>query len=174
VGHPERPRYGVRMTRLWFDTEFIDDGRTIDLLSIGVIRDDGKSFYAEAAEADRQKASPWVRENVLPHLTGPVLPRAEIARQLVGFAGSEPEWWAYVAAYDWVSLCQLYGPMINLPDGWPFYCRDVQQFADHLNIDLEAELPPPTTAHNALRDAEWTRDAWKLCQARRVHDSSQR
>ena len=174
MGHPERHRYGVRMTRLWFDTEFIDDGRTIDLLSIGVIRDDGESFYAEPAEADRQQASPWVRENVLPHLTGPVLPRAEIASQLVAFAGSEPEWWAYFAAYDWVSLCQLYGPMIHLPDGWPFYCRDVQQFADQLHIDLEAELPPPTIAHNALRDAEWTRDAWKLCRARRTCDSSQR
>lgn len=173
MGHPERHRYGVRMTRLWFDTEFIDDGRTIDLLSIGVIRDDGESFYAEPAEADRQQASPWVRENVLPHLTGPVLSRAEIARQLVAFAGSEPEWWAYFAAYDWVSLCQLYGPMINLPDGWPFYCRDVQQLADQLHIDLEAELPPPTIAHNALRDAEWTRDAWKLCQARNANDSSQ-
>ena len=37
--------------------------------------------------------------------------QAEIARQLEAFAGPMPEWWAYLAAHDWVALCQLYGPM---------------------------------------------------------------
>jgi hypothetical protein len=157
------------MARLWFDTEFIDDGRTIGLLSIGVIREDGEAYYAEPAETDRGRAGPWVRENVLPRLTGPVLPQLEIAQQLVDFAGPQPQWWAYFAAYDWVALCQLYGPMMNLPDGWPAYCRDVQQLADQLHLDLEAELPPASGAHNALRDAEWTRDAWRLCLAKQKH-----
>lgn len=152
------------VTNLWFDTEFIDNGRTIDLLAIGVVREDGASFYAEPVETDRQRAGQWVQENVIPYLRGPVLPRAEIAQGLVEFAGPTPEWWAYFAAYDWVALCQLYGPMIDLPAGWPMYCRDVQQLAAGLDIDLEAELPPPTTAHNALEDAEWTRQAWKFCQ----------
>lgn len=28
--------------KFWFDTEFIEDGKTIDLLSIGVIAEDGR------------------------------------------------------------------------------------------------------------------------------------
>lgn len=27
--------------RIWFDTEFIEDGKTIDLISIGLVREDG-------------------------------------------------------------------------------------------------------------------------------------
>ena len=71
--------------RIYFDTEFIEDGRTIDLLSIGLVREDGATYYAEPAEADRDRASDWVRENVLPHLTGPVKPRAVIAQEIVAF-----------------------------------------------------------------------------------------
>ena len=39
--------------KIFFDTEFIEDGKTIDLLSIGAVRDDGETYYAEPAEADR-------------------------------------------------------------------------------------------------------------------------
>lgn len=34
------------------------------------------------------------------------------------------------ADYDWVVLCQLYGTMMDLPKGWPMYCRDVKQLCD--------------------------------------------
>lgn len=118
--------------RIWFDTEFIEDGKTIDLLSIGMVREDGLTYYAEPVECDTSRASPWVRENVLPHmrrwtlpLTVACRPRAHIAREIVAFAGKKPEFWAYYADYDWVALCQLFGTMMQLPDGWPMYCRDV-------------------------------------------------
>jgi len=29
--------------KIWFDTEFYEDGRTIDLISIGLVREDGHS-----------------------------------------------------------------------------------------------------------------------------------
>lgn len=148
--------------RLWFDTEFIDDGRTVELLSVGVVRDDGETYYAEPAEADRSRANPWVRANVLPLLTGPVLPRAEIANQLKEFAGPAPEWWASFGAYDWVLLCQLYGPLEDHPRDWPWYCRDVQQYAEHVGADLNG-LAQPADQHNALADAHWARAAWQLC-----------
>lgn len=56
--------------RFWFDTEFIEDGRTIDLVSIGMVSEDGRKFYAEPAECDLSRASPWVVTNVLPQLHG--------------------------------------------------------------------------------------------------------
>ena len=33
--------------RIYFDTEFIEDGRTIDRLSIGMVREDGAIFDVE-------------------------------------------------------------------------------------------------------------------------------
>jgi hypothetical protein len=142
--------------RIYFDTEFIEDGRTIDLLSIGLVRADGATYYAEPAETDRTLASPWVQENVLPHLTGPVRPRAQIAADLIGFVGPDPEFWAWYADYDWVALCQLHGTMMDLPDGWPMYCRDFKQVVDEQRI---GGLPVATTddgpEHHALADARW-------------------
>lgn len=145
--------------RLHFDTEFIEDGRTIDLLSIGVVRDDGRTYYAELAGVDRGRANPWVQENVLPHITGPFTPRERVARDLIDFAGEKPQWWAYYADYDWVALCQLYGTMMDLPDGWPMYCRDVKQYADEHapGVDLHGlGVPEPERPHHALDDAVWT------------------
>jgi hypothetical protein len=146
------------MTRLFFDTEFIEDGHTIDLVSIGVVRDDGATFYAESSEADLSKASDWVRDNVLPHLDGPAaqMTRAEIATSVIELAGTNPEFWAYYADYDWVALCQLYGRMIDLPPGWPMYCHDLRQWLDDTGrYDVSQ---PDDATHHALADAKWVAD----------------
>jgi hypothetical protein len=150
--------------RVFFDTEFIEDGRTIDLLSIGAVRDDGQQFYAEPKEADRSKASDWVKRNVFPHLFVEIqrrTTRADIAADFVVFAGEKPEFWAYCADYDWVALCQLYGTMMSLPNGWPMYCRDVKQLCDDVG---NPSLQKREGEHNALVDAVWAKDAWALLQ----------
>jgi hypothetical protein len=103
-----------------------------------------------------------VRENVIPNLQGGPnrVHRREIAYDLVLFMGEKPEIWAYYADYDWVALCQLFGTMMDLPKGWPMYCRDVKQFADSLG---NPQLPKQTsTEHNALDDAIWTKEAWEF------------
>jgi len=150
------------MMRFWFDTEFIEDGRTIDLISIGVVAEDGRKFYAECAECDLTRASPWVLANVIPFLDGDKTPRAEIARRLVEFMGEKPEIWGYYADYDWVALCQLFGTMMDLPKGWPRYCRDVKQLCD---AQGNPRLPKQTSQeHNALADAAWCAEAWASLQ----------
>lgn len=40
---------------------------------------------------------------------------------------SKPEFYGYYSDYDWVVFCQLFGKMIDLPDGFPYYCIDLQQ-----------------------------------------------
>ena len=57
--------------RFFYDTEFIEDGLTIDLVSIGVVDEKGREFYAVSTDFDPGKAGPWVRENVLPKLPSP-------------------------------------------------------------------------------------------------------
>jgi hypothetical protein len=145
--------------RFWFDTEFYEDGRTIELISIGVVSEDGCTYYGETPGAERLAAkSEWLKQNVLPHLTHQQLYREYLAQELIDFMGEKPEIWAYYADYDWVALCQLFGTMLDLPKGWPRYCRDVKQLADSLG---NPRLPKQTsTEHHALADAKWTREAW--------------
>lgn len=148
------------MTRYWFDTEFIEDGHTIDLLSIGVVCEDGREYYAVSGDADLSKAGDWVKENVIPHLGAPVHTRKKIASDLIAFTRPDehPQFWAYYGDYDWVALCQLYGTMMDLPKGWPMFAMDVKQLAVSVGNPF---LPEQTgTEHNALEDARWTREAW--------------
>ena len=149
--------------RFWFDTEFYENGQTIKLISIGAVAEDGRKYYAETEFArELAGSSDWLRANVLPHLTGAERPRAHIANDLIAFMGEKPEIWAYYADYDWVALCQLFGTMMDLPKGWPMYCRDVKQLCDSLG---NPDLPKQTSQeHNALADAIWTAQAWQFLQ----------
>ena len=64
---------GRRLMRYFYDTEFIDDGRTIELISIGVAAEDGREYYAISTEFDPDRAGAWVRKHVLPKLPSPVV-----------------------------------------------------------------------------------------------------
>lgn len=75
--------------RYFYDTEFIEDGTVIDLVSIGVVAEDGREFYAVSTEFDERQAGDWVRRNVLPLLPPRSdkawMSRAEIRRRLFDF-----------------------------------------------------------------------------------------
>lgn len=144
--------------RYFLDTEFIERPFCIDLLSIGIVAEDGREFYAVNSYADHSKASDWVRENVLPHLGEPFMSHEDIRDNVLAFVGyDKPEFWGYYADYDWVAFCWLFGSMIDLPKGWPMYCRDLKQWADSLG---NPRLPEQaSTEHNALEDARWNRDS---------------
>lgn len=155
--------------RMWLDTEFMEDGRTIDLLSIGIVREDGAEYYAVNRDADVTKANNWVKEHVLPQLGfADVKPRSQIRAEVEAFVradGTKPELWAYFADYDWVAFCQLFGRMIDLPAGFPRWCRDVKQLCQEVG---DPDLPKQDTGeHHALMDARWTRSAWLFCEDRR-------
>lgn len=145
--------------RYWIDTEFIEYPCTIDLISVGVVSEDDRELYLVSSEFDASMANAWVEDNVLSNLgLGRRLPNSEIAGHLLRFIGHDsPRIWGYYADYDWVAICWLFGPMIELPDGWPMYCRDIKQLADGLgNPKLPAD---PDAEHNALADARWNRRA---------------
>jgi hypothetical protein len=113
----------------------------------------------------RRRTAPWYKGSKLgPKIIDfvwnqftPVLGREKI----------KPEFWAYYADYDWVVFCQLFGSMIDLPQGFPMYCRDIKQKADEVEEYLQREhdanfrlrLPKQMGEHNALADAQWNRKA---------------
>lgn len=53
-----------------YDTEFLEDGQTIELISIGIVCDDGREYYAVNSDADwkRIEKDDWLMTNVVPHL----------------------------------------------------------------------------------------------------------
>lgn len=162
--------------RFFFDTEFIERGHSapISLISVGIVSALGKEFYAISSEFDPESANEWVKANVLPNLgEGPRLTHPELAHAVLKFVNSSglpnsdgsisrfdsgPEFWGYYADYDWVVLCQMFGTMMDLPRGWPMYCRDLKQWCDQLG---NPQLPKQeSTEHNALADARWNRQVY--------------
>ncbi|QKT07599.1 polyadenylate-specific 3'-exoribonuclease AS [Gordonia sp. X0973] len=159
--------------RFFYDTEFIEDGRTIDLVSIGVVAEDGREFYAVSTEFDPGRAGDWVRANVLPKLPSPASKswrsRRQIRDELLEFVtavddGSPVELWAWTGAYDHVVLCQLWGPMTALPRVLPRYTRDLRQAWEAAGRPTLPELP--ADAHDALADAQHNLAKWRCITGR--------
>ncbi len=154
--------------RYWYDTEFIEDSSTIDLISIGIVCEDGREYYAQRSECDLYKASQWVKDNVIVYLDDQSwLTQKSIKRDILAFMDIEkygkPELWGYYSAYDHVAFCQLFGTMMDLPKGFPMYTRDIKQWCDALG---NPRLPEQGKGeHHALHDAKWNKVAWEFLKA---------
>ena len=161
------------MVRYFFDTEFIEDGRTIDLVSIGVVDEDGREFYAVSTEFDPSKAGPWVRSHVLDKLPPPsskvYRSRTQIRESLLAYLlapGTEIELWAWYASYDHVALAQLWGTMPQLPRSIPRFTRELRQRWEDAG---KPPLPPaPADAHDALADARHNLVRWRIIEEARL------
>ncbi len=146
--------------KYWFDTEYIDRHDTLQLISIGMVAEDGREFYAESNEVDWSKASQWTLHNVRPQLAGPAMSPEMISYGIRDFTGHDehPVFWGYFPAYDWVLFSRLFGGLADLPFHFPHLCLDIKQWQIELG---DPELPHQAAGkHNALADARWTRDCW--------------
>jgi len=156
--------------RFFYDTEFIEDGTTIDLVSIGVVDESGREFYAVSTEFDPGRAGPWVRDNVLDKLPSPADPawcdRAKLRERLLKFLSrgrEKVELWAWFAAYDHVALAQLWGDMPALPRELPRFTRELRQRWE--DVGKPALPAPPRDAHDALADARHNLARWRVIEA---------
>lgn len=165
-------QYRDDRVRCFVDTEFYEDGTTIDLISLGAVRSDGAEFYAVSRDAKLDRVSEWVREHVvsqLPPLDDPAWQtRTEIAAGFSQFMRTgavlpTAEIWAYFADYDWVAICQLYGTMMGLPKHFPMYCLDLKQLSYMLGNPKHPEQEHGE--HNALEDARWNRDLFAFLRS---------
>lgn len=178
------------MTLYAYDTEFLEDGRTIELISIGIVCEDGREYYAVNSDMprDRIEGNYWLMRHVVPQLpvnvygqpkrqfsldrrstlvkpkwvianevreflVGDLTPAGEHNGQPFYFDTDLPELWADYAAYDHVALAQLWGRMIDLPEGVPMFTNDLQQALRNAPDGFVA----PEQAdgqHNALADAQ--------------------
>lgn len=91
--------------------------------------------------------------------------------------GNEPEFYAYYADYDWVVFCWLFGKMMDLPNGFPMYCKDLKQMMDEKqnHIDLNTSVTEPRkdikshtnypkqeNEHSAIDDSRWNRKLYEF------------
>lgn len=183
---------GDQITTIWYDTEFLEDGRTIMPISAGMVRErpgqpgEYDTLYVINRDADlgRISAHPWLAEHVLPHLPVerdeagmywwnpdhpdyqhalPLSRMAELVRLFVVTAPG-PRLVSWYGSYDHVMLMQLWGPMTARPQGVPMWTYDLRQRQEDLGI-TDDQLPPPAegTEHNAIADA-WHHQAidWYL------------
>lgn len=145
--------------KYFYDTEFLEDGETINLISIGIVAEDGREYYAINREADwdRIERHDWLMPNVVAHLPAFDVAtwkfkdriRDEVAAFLTHT--EKTQLWAWYGAYDHVVLAQLFGTMMDLPEGVPMYTNDVRSLVDWTGID---KLPAQQgTEHDALADA---------------------
>ncbi len=169
--------------KFFLDTEFIEDGKTIELISLGAVREDGLEFYACNADADLSKANDWVKEHVLPRLPAKDSPlwmsRREIAELFRTFVldllpeiKGKPTFFGYYSDYDWVAVCQMYGRMLDLPKGFPMFCMDLKQLS--VDVGSPKHPPDPEGEHNALVDAHWNRDLYKFLMEHRAKEEKRR
>lgn len=139
----------------------------IDLISIGIYCEDGREFHAISNEYRFKDADDWVQQNVIAPLYIDTVhgdnrnrygvntfhkaygySNANIAEDVLKFLGCwrdqhfyrAPEGievYGYYSDYDWVLFCSLFGRMIDLPNGFPMYCKDLKQSLDERaeNID---------------------------------------
>jgi hypothetical protein len=173
------------MTAIDYDTEFLESGGSSPILpiSIGMIRDDGATYYAVVEDRDTitlALMNPWLAENVIPALPiqffvdgqqwtwayghrdfSAIKPRRQIAAEVAEFITSTPdvELWADYCAYDHVVLAQLFGRMIDLPAGVPMWTNDLRTEWRRLGRPALPSLSG-ITEHNSLDDA-------RECQYRR-------
>lgn len=153
----------------WYDTEFHEDGETIDLISIAIVAEDGREYYAvnDSADWGRIRENEWLMKNVVPQLPAqqeidPYWKFHEvIADEVRDFLlfDKKPKLWGWYSAYDHVVLCQLWGKMIDLPSGIPMFTHDLRSM---MTTKQAMELPKqPSGVHDALADARHLRTRYK-------------
>lgn len=160
--------------KYFYDTEFSERGpnHPIELISIGIVCEDGREMYAVSRDFDYRGCNDWVREHVLPKLPPPKewLPRQEIAELVAKFLRAYfvtelVELWAYYCAYDHVVLAQLFDTMDKMPSAIPYWTHDLMQLWESKGRPRWPDKPGSSKEHNALEDARWCKKAYDKLMA---------
>ena len=155
---------------IFLDTEFTNFARP-DLISLALVSEDGREFYAERTDYRKDDCSDFVRETVLPLLgrvLGAACSRPELTRRVRQWFEALPEPATIVFDYerDWLLLADAYlGSEHQKPPANVGETLHLDRFAiTHpiferaQNLNYTQDWPP----HHALADA------WALMAGYRV------
>ena len=176
--------------RVFFDMEFTGLHQTTTPISIGLISEDGRTFYAEFTDYDKSQIDEWLQENVINNLltksysSGDITSlntymvvgnkdfiKTHLTKWLAQF--NEVEMWSDCLAYDWVLFCELYGHAFKIPKNIYYIPFDICTLLKVKGYDPDISreefarfYDPSKPKHNALTDAI----VIKLCYERLMKD----
>lgn len=150
--------------KIFFDTEFTGLHQNTNLISIGIVAEDGREFYAEISDYNNRYISVWVKENVINNLTGKnVIKQAELKDKLTRWLEQydEVEVWSDCLAYDWVLFCQIWGGAGFVPRNVSYIPFDICTMMKLNGVDPDInreeyvgkEKFRKARKHNAMHDA---------------------
>lgn len=152
--------------RIFYDTEFTDLSALAELISAGFVTERGQTFYAELTDWDRERASSFVRQTVIPRLEGKpecMMKKREFAANLVSWLQSFGSDLILVSDSTWdIRVLQgAFEPFGNIQTLLPSIRLDVLAMSsdgirrrDFAEAQLEYFLRHPMSEHHALHDAQ--------------------
>ncbi len=169
-------------TKIFFDTEFTGLHKNTTLISIGLVSECGKTFYAELTDYDKSKIDEWLQTNVIDNL---MLPYDKTKKEfdfnlrrngLTTYLGKlenlkeeltewlsqfeSVEMWSDCLAYDWVLFNDIFGTAFDIPKNVYYIPFDICTLMKEKGIDPDISreefsgLKDNCKKHNALWDAK--------------------
>lgn len=160
--------------KVFMDMEFTGLHRDTTIVSIGLVAEDGQTFYRETNDYNDKLVDEWINDNVMKHLNwvkdenrwDETVNHYQLTIELeewlnnVG-AGDPLEFWLDTGAYDWMLFCDLWGGALKVPAVVHYIPRDLSTFLYVMGIDPDInrsqfagmEAPPEMGQHHALWDA---------------------
>lgn len=139
---------------LFLDTEFTGFDTNCDLISIAIVSDDGRQFYAERSDYRLDWCSEFVKKNVLPQLgkkPDSIFEKRALAEKalawLTQFADESP-----VLCYDMKRDITLLSELLGKLPPW-LMAQDVRHQIDKTKFDWYIENCASGRLHHALYDA---------------------
>lgn len=149
--------------KVFFDTEFTGLHQDTTLVSIGLVAENGETFYAELTDYDESQVDHWLQKNVISNLyladiiqgvgskwnptTKETIVRGdrqfvaqelrEWFKELNGWVNPNPpvEIWSDCLAYDWVLFNELFGGAFGIPENVYYIPFDICTLFKMQNID---------------------------------------
>ena len=167
----------MKLTKIFLDTEFTGLHQNTTLISIGLISECGKTFYAELTDYDKTQIDGWLQENVIDNLSNQMMlnnsyegienVRCKCDAKILKLYLSQwfeqfesVEIWSDCLSYDWVLFNQLFGHAFNVPKNVYYIPFDICTLFKIKGIDPDVNreefsgLIDGSQKHNALWDAK--------------------
>jgi hypothetical protein len=180
-------KYKMSKTKIFFDTEFTGLHQNTTLISIGLVSECGKTFYAEFNDYDFKQVDDWLKENVINNLQyNGIFQKLDETKNSISYKSTtenikekltdwleqfgEVEIWSDCLSYDWVLFNQIFGHAFNIPKNVYYIPFDICTlfYAKGIDADINreefSEMTEGSQKHNALWDAEVIRQCFVKLQ----------
>ncbi|KAG3044581.1 hypothetical protein PC121_g21817 [Phytophthora cactorum] len=162
--------------KVFFDTEFTGLHQNTTLISIGLIAENGRTFYAEFNDYDKSQVNNWILANVINNLI--IHPdrknyyrvtdneeihlgnSAHITDKLEEwlYKLGEVEIWSDCLHYDWMLFVNLWGNAFSIPSNVYYIPFDICTLMKVKGVDPDVNREEfagiEGAKHNALHDAK--------------------